>query len=560
MKKSKILSLVISAIIMTSFCVGCGSSAGPDTSAGKPSGGEMDKSPITLTLFSCDATNDMTFDDDVAHKITELTGVTLKISHPVAGDTQAIPIMIASGEYPDLIYAKSDTGKLIDAGAIIKLDEYIDKEGDNLKALYGNQIKRLRYSIEDESIYTVGTYGVNTEVWDPDGTMQIQHAVLKELGYPEIKTIYDYEDAIKKYIAKYPEINGKKTIGMSLMASDWRWLTTCGNIASAVAGIPDDGQFKIDDETEKAVYKFQLPEVKEYFKWLNHMNAEGLLDPESFTQKEDAYRAKLAQGNVLGISDAKWDYDQATKTLLAAGMDERTYARLGVTLGDEYKCQALKNYGFSGGWGIAISSTSENKERAFQFLDWLASDEAQVLLNWGIEGKHYTYDESGKRKFLPEVQKQRNTDRDFGKKTGIGIYAYPFPQRGDGSVDPTGNNYTPNTLQMFIDNYNSAEKETLEAYGVKSWPELFTDSKELGQSKHGQAWQYNIPSDSDIAIIQKKADDYVQKAATQAILGSPSNFDAAWDKIQEDLKAMDIDKLNEGMSKLTSEKIKLWND
>ena len=29
--------------------------------------------------------------------------------------------MIASGEYPDLIYAKGDTGKLVDAGALIKL-------------------------------------------------------------------------------------------------------------------------------------------------------------------------------------------------------------------------------------------------------------------------------------------------------------------------------------------------------------------------------------------------------------------------------------------------------
>ena len=45
-----------------------------------------------------------------------------------------------------------------------------------------------------------------------------------------------------------------------------------------------------------------------------------------------------------------------------------------------------------------------------------------------------------------------------------------------------------------------------------------------------------------MAIIQKKADDYTQKAITQAILGNEADFDAAWDKIQEDLKAMDIDK------------------
>lgn len=557
MKKNKIVSLLLSFTVLATLMVGCGSATKEQNEVS--SSKKMDKTPITLTMFNCDAVEDMPFDDDVAKKITELTGVTLKITHPVAGDTQAIPLMIASGDYPDLIYAKGDIGKLVDAGAIIKLNDYIDKKGDNLKALYGDQLKRLKYSVDDQSIYTAGTYGVHSEVFDPSGTMQLQHAVLKDLGYPQIKTLQDYEKAIKDYIAKYPEINGKKTIGMTLLASDWRWLITCGNIAGQVAGIPDDGQFKIDDETQKATYKFELPEVKEYFKWLNHMNSEGLLDPESFTQKQDAYYAKLAQGNVVGITDAKWNYETAMKTLVASGMEERTFAPLSVTLSDKYKDPTMKDYGYSGGWGVAISSTSKNQDRAFQFLNWMASDEAQVLLNWGIEGKHYTV-ENGKRVLLPEVQQQKNSDKDFKKKTGIGQYTLPFPQRGDGTLDSTGNTYTTNTLDNFIANYNKGEKETLAGYGKKSFVEFFPSAKELGQSKHGQAWQYSVPSDSDIAIIQKKADDYTQKAITQAILGKESDFDAAWDAIQAQLKSFGIDKLDEGMTKLTAEKIKLWNN
>ncbi|WP_045144929.1 extracellular solute-binding protein, partial [Clostridium butyricum] len=245
MKKRKILSVILSVSLIAGTFIGCGSSS-KETGA-TSSSGKMDTSPITLEFFNCDASQDMPFTDDVAEKIKEITGVTLKISHPVAGDTQSIPLMIASGDYPDLIFAKGDTGKLIDAGAIIPLDDYIDKKGANLKTLYGDQIERLRYSEKDPSIYTVGTYGVETKIYAPDGTMQIQNAVLKDLGYPEIKTLKDYENAIRTYKEKYPEINGQKTIGMSLMASDWRWLITCGNIAGAVAGIPDDGQFKIDD-------------------------------------------------------------------------------------------------------------------------------------------------------------------------------------------------------------------------------------------------------------------------------------------------------------------------
>lgn len=561
MRKRKLLSLIM-ALTLTATCfVGCGSK---DNTANEKSEtpllDAMDKTPITLTFFNCDLNEDWDFTDDVAKKITELTGVTLEITHPVAGDAQAIPLMIASGEYPDLIYAKGDTGKLIDAGAIIKLDDMIEEKGDNLKALYGDQLDRLRASADDPSIYTVGTYGVSAEVYEPGGTLQVQHDVLKDAGYPEINTIYEYEELIKNYIAENPTTeDGQQRIGLSLMASDWRWLITTGNIASAAIGIPDDGQFAVNDETGETTYKFTLPEIKEYFQWLNHMNDIGLLDPESFTQKEDTYKAKISSGRVVGLSDAAWDYSDAEKTLLSEGKAGSTYARLAVTVSDEYKDQSLKDYGFGGGWGIAISESCENKERAFEFLDWMASDEAQVLLNWGIEGEHYTI-EDGKRVVLPEVQEQKNTDPDFGKKTGIGAYVYPFPQRGVGAVDSTGNSYTTTTIESVVANYNDVQKETLAGYGIDNFTEMFPSSEELGISKHGQVWQYTIPSDSDISIIQQKCDDYIQQAITQAILGKPADFDKAWDEIQKTLVSYGVDTLNEEMTALTKERLELWNE
>ncbi|MBE6052942.1 MAG: extracellular solute-binding protein [Clostridium sartagoforme] len=555
MKRRKLLSLLLAGLMATSIFVGCGKKENGKTTAGG------DKEPITFTIFSADLTEDFTFTDDVAKKITELTGVTLKFEHPVAGDTQAVPLMIAGGEYPDLIYAKGDTSKLIDAGAVIKLDDYIEEKGDNLKALYGDQLNRLRYSNEDPSIYTVGTYGVVNKIFAPSGTMQIQHQALKELGYPEIKSLADYEKALKDYLAKSPTTeSGEKRIGLSLMASDWRWLLTVGNKASLTAGIPDDGQFAVDDKTGEATYKFLLDESREYFRWLNGMNAQGLLDPESFTQKEDTYKAKIASGRVVGLSDEDWDYQSSVTSLISEGKDEATYAKLPVVMDpSKHVNQSLKDYGFSGGWGVAITSSCKDPERAFEFLDWLASDEAQILLNWGIEGTHYKINAEGKREFLPEIQEQRNTDPDFGKKTGVGIYAYPFPQRGVGALDANGDSYSPDTLENKIANYSEAEKETLAAYGAKAWPDLFPSAEELGVSKHGQVWQLNVPSDSDIAIIQKKADDYSQQAITQAILGKPEDFDKAYDEIIDTLKSYDIERLNTEMTNLIKARLELWS-
>lgn len=578
MKKKKFMAMLVITSMLGSTLVGCGKDAAQADASASPSEsteastepspsatadadgfvGLADRTPTTLRVFYKDQLEDIEFTDPVAEKIKELTGVTLEIEHAVGGDEQAIPLMIASGDYPDLIFAKGDTGLLVDAEALIPLDDYIEEKGTNMKALYGDNLQRLKYSEADPTIYTAGTYGVNTENWETDGSMQIQHAVLKDQGYPEIKTIYQYEEAIQKYIDKYPQINGQDTIGLTLMGSDWRWLITVGNVASATAGIPDDGEWKIDDNTETAVYKYFDPGVKEYMKWLNHMNAIGLLDPESFTHQEDVYFAKLASGRVLGTATPTWGTGDSKKALVGAGMEERTTAPLPVTISEDVKTSVMKSYGFSGGHGLGICATSENKDKAFEFLDWMCSDEAQILINWGIEGVNYSYDANGVRRLTPEAETAFKTDKDFAKKTGVTKYQYPFPQQGDGAVDPSGNFYTIKNKEQVIANMTATDKETLAAYGKELWIDFFPTPEELGKSKHGQAWQFNIGADSELAIFNQKSEDYVKQAATQAILGNPDNFDAAWDEMLAKFTDMGVESANNEMTKLTQEKIRFW--
>lgn len=54
-----------------------------------------------------------------------------------------------------------------------------------------------------------------------------------------------------------------------------------------------------------------------------------------------------------------------------------------------------------------------------QFLDYLASEQAQVLINWGVEGKHYVI-ENGKRVVPADVQKRIIEDNEaFKKESGV---------------------------------------------------------------------------------------------------------------------------------------------
>lgn len=512
----------------------------------------------TLTFFSVDLSIDDPFTNPVAQEITERTGIKLELSHPVGGDEQAIPLMIASGDYPDLIYSKGDLNKLIDAGAVIPLDDLIEEKGENLKAMYGEQLTRLRNSLEDPQIYHLGTGGVTNLQLKTSGTVQIQLDVLKELGYPEINTLEEYEAALTEYIDMYPEIDGQPTIGLSLLGSDWRWLITVGNPAGFAAGFQDDGQWHVDEETGETFYKFLVPEIREYFKWLNHMNDIGLLDPESFTQTFDSYIAKLSSGRVLGTADQDWNVSQAVAVLKADDKANRLWAPLPVTVSEDQVSQSTRDAGFTGTMGISISSTSDKQEEAFEFLDWMASEEAQILVNWGVEGVHYDIVD-GLRVQKPEDRENANTNPNYSIDAGIGAYIHPFPMWGNGALDSNGQTIGRDSKVDIMENYTEAEVEVLEAYGIDLWVESFPQPEELGQPPHGRAWEYVIPTSSDVTIIQQKADDLTTQKITEAILASPEDFDAIYDDMVAQLEAMNIKEAESQMTQITTDRIELWS-
>jgi len=557
MRKTKIFSLLLAVTLVTSLIAGCSSSKKTTPVAAT---GAVDKSPITLTFYNGAASaKNSNFIDPIAKEITKRTGVTLKIQYPVGG-TSKVPLMIAGGEYPDLIFPSGDGNKIISANGLIPLDKYLSK-ATNIKKLYGTYLSRLKNSVEDPSTYTVGCFGVaplGTEIWSPGGNFQIQHAVLKDQGYPKLQTLKEYGDAIKAYMKKYPTINGQKTIGLSLCADDWRWMITVGNPSGSAAGLPDDGQWAIDPDTNKAQYKFMLPEIKEYYRWLNGMNSSGVLDPESFTQKFDQYTAKLTSGRVLAITDAGWDYAESTASLNKANQQERTFATLPVVLDAKDKNASMKDAGWGGGTGIGITTSCKNPDRAMQFLDWMASDEAQILTNWGIEGTNYTILDGKRVTSAAERQKTTN-DPDYSINTGVGLYTYPFPQRGQGVKDPSGQYYTTATTDSITSNYNSAMKETLKAYGATMERDLYPKTSEFKPSLFGAAWMTTIPQDSDLTILLKKADDESQKSLPKAILSKPADFDKVWDEYIATLKKVGIEKAGTDFTKLLADKAKLWS-
>lgn len=564
--KRKVVSLMLVSAMVAGMLAGCGSDSGSSkggsstetgSAAEASSSGETadDKSPITFEYFNADGKNG-NWDNPVAKAITEATGVTLDVSYPVASQGDAkedVALMIANDEYPDMIYAKGSATDLYQAGALIDMTDLIEKYGPNIKKRYGAEMEKLKWSQDDPGIYQLSYAGVNQKTLTTGGSCQIQWAALKENDYKYPKTLDEYEKMIKSYLAAHPKTeDGLDMIGITMSASDWHWMITLGNPAGLIADAsPDNGQWIIDDEYN-VHYKHVTDEEKEYFKWLCRMYNEGILDPNFATQTDDDYIAKVASGRVVAITDAEWHYSQCEATLVADGKVDQTYVGLPVTLREDQVEKALLYQGTTVGWGIGITKSCEDPVRAIKFLDYLCSDEGQILYHWGIEGENYFLDDDGQPYRTDEEVAKAQSDPDYSKNTGIDNYT-GFPIYGTGSYSEDGFPYTPTTKESVIANYNEAEKAGCEAMGFEMLTDMFAQPEEFDLLPYSALWAYQQPQ--ELAEKQTILDEIAWPGLVKCVTGTEDEFDGNWKSMVQELTDNGLADAEEAMTEFLATKL-----
>ena len=567
--KRKVVSLMLVSAMVAGMLAGCGSDSGSSkggsstetgsaaeaSSSGETADDADDKSPITFEYFNADGKNG-NWDNPVAKAITEATGVTLDVSYPVASQGDAkedVALMIANDEYPDMIYAKGSATDLYQAGALIDMTDLIEKYGPNIKKMYGAEMEKLKWSQDDPGIYQLSYAGVNQKTLTTGGSCQIQWAALKENDYKYPKTLDEYEKMIKSYLAAHPKTeDGLDMIGITMSASDWHWMITLGNPAGLIADAsPDNGQWIIDGEYN-VHYKHVTDEEKEYFKWLCRMYNEGILDPNFATQTDDDYIAKVASGRVVAITDAEWHYSQCEATLVADGKVDQTYVGLPVTLREDQVEKALLYQGTTVGWGIGITKSCEDPVRAIKFLDYLCSDEGQILYHWGIEGENYFLDDDGQPYRTDEEVAKAQSDPDYAKNTGIDNYT-GFPIYGTGSYSEDGFPYTPTTKESVIANYNTAEKEGCEAMGFEMLTDMFAQPEEFDLLPYSALWAYQQPQ--ELAEKQTILDEIAWPGLVKCVTGTEDEFDGNWESMVQELTDNGLADAEEAMTELLATKL-----
>ena len=223
-----------------------------------------------------------------------------------------------------------------------------------------------------------------------------------QLGYPEIKNLDDLLAVFKKMKEICPTgDDGKPTYAMSLWP-DWdgNYVMYVKAMATAYYGYDEFG-FGHYNVTNGEFYD-ALSDGSPYLtmlKWFNQLYRNGLLDPDSMTQKYDDMIAKVQNGNVFF---SIFNYAGS----LAYNKEEHySQNKIMESLEPTEACPIVNGLSSVGGNRVwSIGAKTQYPELCMEIINWLCTPEGRLTMDYGPKELCWDYDENGKTYFT-----------DFGK-------------------------------------------------------------------------------------------------------------------------------------------------
>lgn len=547
--KKKVATLLLASVMAMSMLAGCSSSEDTGANASGSSdadssvadagseeaGGDETPQEITdFTMFITMPGSEINSDNEIAQMIAEKWGVRIKETW-LTGQTasEATGTLIAGGEYPDFIDS-DDMSLLVDAGALIPLDDYIDQYPE-FKEKWFTEEEWEKFRQPDGHIYWINpfnnTKGESTATTHNDEAFWIQVRVLEWAGYPEIQTMDDYFKVIEDYMAANPTMeDGTPNIAYTILCEDWRYFCL-ENAGQFLAGYPNDGSVLVDRETLTIGDYNTSEDTKKYLRKLNEEYNKGFVDPESFTQTYDEYIAKLSTGRVLGMVDQWWDFANTVNDVFKQqGLDEAgcNYVPLGLTTeaGMENRWHTYDDT-VNQASGVAITVDCADPDKAFKFIvDCAMDQELHDLRFWGVKDVDYNVDENGLF-YRTDEQRMNWSDTSYQASHRC-MYSY-MPQWGGTSDDGINANQPSEQPSEFQLNMAQPLKDCLAAYGADNYVDMIGSVVETNGAWFPMySYSNNFTTETPGGVAWAKMGEVKHEYLPKVVMAS--DFDAAWDE------------------------------
>lgn len=415
--------------------------------------------------------------------------------------TEKFNILMASGDYPDMIsgFKNLYTGSLDQAqeeGIIINVTDMVENDMPAYKQILDADPIYMKELLNDSG-EILFISGFNDEIYASSGPA-IRKDWLDALSLDIPQTYDELHDVAKAFLAEYgctTPIYFTDTINPDV--------TFSGGFDLPSFDITDSGShfFQKDGKVTSAYIEDDL---KDMLKMLNGWYSEGLLNPDFYTMQSGQYAESTIFSDNSGvfwgpanfISQYNETPDLKDKGFYAVGMPIMRKTE-GQTI---HFTTALSNsYSIN---DLCISTKCGNLDVLAKWLDFMFTEDGQLLNNYGLEGKSYEFDSQGNAQYFPE------------------LYSTP------------GTNFMQNSANYL---YNSAPSLFIaDRVDRVSFDDVAKEAVERYNEGYDSA--YDLPSNLYMTLAESEAyankigdiETYVSSEIIKFITGS-SDIDSEWD-------------------------------
>lgn len=530
MKAKKIIAVLLAGSIMLSMAACGGGSDGSsatkenaqsDSSAGTAdtgtAGGELDYTfgadvtfhsdePVTYSMMYSDHEN-YPYQENwrLWSAIAEKTNVTFDLNIIARTDYEdKKSVLVNSGDAAYIIPKTYDEGKYVAGGQVVAISDWVQYMPNFMKAVEDwNMEDDLKQKYQSD-----GKYYVLPGMWETGGGGYgyiIRKDIFEAAGVnvAELEKTWTYE-AFYEACKKVKDFTGSAYVISEASKGDCL-LNLTAVPYGANGGWGMGGGLGFDFDTNTFYFSDTTENAKDWLAMLNHMVTDGILDPESFSQEDDAAKAKFFTGQTAVICGNYQNLNDFSTQMQDA--DAQLYMAL-VPGGNKGLLQ-MENSRLENGIMISRNALDELGEEGFikmlRFVDWLwYSEEGHILSQWGVEGETYTLDAQGNfvldsnityNGLNPDAEKMLNADYGFAG----GVFAYGGSARlynsrmtTDGERDYNSRIQEHREVRPIVPPYmaNADESEELAIVqtpiidSTKVWIQKFV----TGQSDIGTQW------------------------------------------------------------------------
>ncbi|MCM3747001.1 ABC transporter substrate-binding protein [Paenibacillus pasadenensis] len=529
-KLKRSITCTLAFAMALAAAAGCSNGNEPDNNAETASAPKNESASKLKLLGPTKANKFVKFDDREQYPVWQevdkmFDGAGLDLEYELVPNEQydvVIKTRMASGSsLPDIVNlsALDDTTvlNLAKQGVILDLNPLIEKYSNgNIKKLYNEQFPFAKKTTTspDGKLFWLSDLHKKTYEGDKPApvalTMLIRKDWLEKLNLSVPATAEAYRNALLAMREGDANGNGEK---------DEVLVYNPGNFAGAIAqwfGL-GTGVTAVDVENKKIVSPWYQDGIKDYFRYMQQLVKDGLIDTSLISARQELVQQKIADNKVISLSD--YNLEMWLEPTIRGGGEYLPLMPLKAVDGIKPAAQLEDPYLV---WQkYAITKDAKDVEAAIKFFDIVYSEKYADLLYWGIEGQTYTY-ENGAKVFIDngtEEDKAKSKLAPGGLIYGGGI----FPRIQFANLESELTNVPKHKAdqQLAIMEYKP--------YYVNM------NHKYLA-----------IPDDKQLETktkIMNNLSTYSMELATKLALGQKSLDD--WDQYMKELKELGLDQLIE---------------